>query len=671
MAKYYQQNHLGYDELLIPNILPYSPGSEERLAAEALKYRNETGFNFVLYCLTCDVEGVPAEKKIDDLCKSFRRFRLMLEGKGMRVGILLQSIVGHWQRHETESEPWTRMRGIDGHEGGRRCILDHSFAAYVKETAAKLAYEKPAFILADDDIRVWSYNGEECFCDLHTAEFAKRTGRSSCTSEEMREAVKVATRGSKDEKVFRELQRELINGVCKLIREGIDSVDPSIPSGVCMPVAWDEPRFYGQAARAIAGTDQPTVMRIGNGQYLEREPKTVVYRVMTAYEMAEAHPYIDYLLDEADTYPQTLWSRSSCGMAAKIAMSLMAGFRGALLWYAGSTRNGFPVHENYTKALAANAGRYRELAGIVGEKGRHVSKATGVAIPFFSRFPALGSRFIESDNWGDAVCAAFGVPFRCESNVLHADPEQIFAIAGRNSAERYTDDELNSLFRCRLLIDSKAAEVLTLRGYAALMGVSASSEDKPQFIGEYSSDNSRRYMLSGSSDVAVLKDADPAAETLTYLGWAPYDQSPEIRHVAPATTFYINKLGGHVVVSTWHPQLKYGFSGGSLSEGRRHWFLDVLDRLNDGMIPFAADHDQDFLMQAREMNDGSTVLLAANLNYDPVPELRIRIASKQIPSVEILADDGTWIKTMVRRDGDVLVVPGELKCYGFRVLRIS
>ena len=649
------------DDFLMLNILPYSPGRETELAAEAVTYREKTGFDFVLYCLTCDVEGVPASRKVGELTASFRKFKAALDGKGVRTGILLQACVGHWLRAEKESEPWTRTRGAEGKEGSRRCWLDSRFAAYLKETAAALAREKPAFILGDDDIRPFGHAGEECFCDLHAAAFAKLTGRATCTSEEMRRIVAAAKRGSPDEAAFRRLQREMVNGVCRLIREGIDSVDPSIPTGVCMPVMAEETRFYDQAARAIAGPRHKTVIRIGNGQYLEREPKTVASRVMTSYALAEVHRGVDYLLDEADTYPQTLWSRSSSGMHAKICMSLMCGFRGALPWYVGTTREGFPVSENYTRVFGENAGLYRALA-----KACRGSRTAGIAIPLCTTFPSVWSQFTEGETWGEAVFAELGVPFRAAKTF--DDPAAVYAVTGAKAIGRFADADLRALLARTLLLDAAAAEAIAKRGFGDLIGVTADSSLKPKFVTELKADGKSRLQLGGFASVVALRDADPKAEVLTTLAWAPYAQSPDLRTVAPATTLFENRLGGRVAVTTWHPGVIKGFGGGPFTEGRRRWLLELLARLNGEPLAFAADHDQDFLLQERTCADGSTLLLAANLNYDAVPSVRLRTA-KRPNKLEVLSGKGEWEPVDFSFDGGVVTVPRPLPCYGVLVMR--
>ena len=177
------------------NIVPYSPGKEETLAADIIDYFEKTKNDTVLYCLSLHPEGFPAMEKAVQMAESCRKLKGLLEGTGVRLGVLIQSILGHWPRVDKENEPWTRSVIIDGRES-RFCILDPGFRKYIFDVTAMVAKVKPVFILGDDDIRSFSLGKPECFCERHTAEFNAMTGLNF-TPEEYREAVQKSTPGDK------------------------------------------------------------------------------------------------------------------------------------------------------------------------------------------------------------------------------------------------------------------------------------------------------------------------------------------------------------------------------------------------------------------------------------------------------------------------------------------
>ena len=49
------------------NIFPCNLGQEEQTASNMIAYREQTGHDIALYCLTLHPEGLPASKKSGDL----------------------------------------------------------------------------------------------------------------------------------------------------------------------------------------------------------------------------------------------------------------------------------------------------------------------------------------------------------------------------------------------------------------------------------------------------------------------------------------------------------------------------------------------------------------------------------------------------------------------------
>ena len=165
--------HCGADFTLY-NIMPFSPGREEQSAADCREYMARTGCDLVLYSLTLHPEGKPAMEKVERYVASYRKLKRALSGSDVRLGILVQAILGHWPRVDMEIEDWTRTVNIKG-KVVRFCPDDPGFAKYIDDTFALLAREKPAFILTDDDVRAYSHDAE-CFCPRHVAEFNRRMG---------------------------------------------------------------------------------------------------------------------------------------------------------------------------------------------------------------------------------------------------------------------------------------------------------------------------------------------------------------------------------------------------------------------------------------------------------------------------------------------------------------
>ena len=117
------------DRFTVLNIAPFSPGSEDQLAREMVEYRDRTGGDVVLYSLTLHPEGFPAMKKAERLVDSYRKLRRALEGSGIRLGVLMQSTLGHWPRVDKDEEAWTRSITLEG-KAKRFCPIDPGCRAY-------------------------------------------------------------------------------------------------------------------------------------------------------------------------------------------------------------------------------------------------------------------------------------------------------------------------------------------------------------------------------------------------------------------------------------------------------------------------------------------------------------------------------------------------------------
>jgi len=639
------------------NIAPFSPGREAELAQDMIEYQQRTGNDTVLYSLSFHPEGYPAREKSMCLVESYRKLKAELAGSQVRLGVLLQSVLGHWIRQDKKIEDWTRTINIDG-EAVRFCPLDPDFQAYITEYVTLLAKEKPVFMLGDDDIRTFSPKAE-CFCPLHTAEFNRRAG-TNFTSDQLREAVRDCKVGDEIFTVFERLRRDTVNGVAALIRRAIDSVDPEIPAGSCMP-GW-EVGTNGEVAKAFAGK-HPPLMRLCNSGYLERSPKDLPRLVCSTQAIRAAYDDIPTVLDEADTFPHNLYSRAAISFHAKLCSSIMSGLNGAKVWFVNAHRNNYPISRNYTDILAEHRNFYQVLAQEAAE-----SKPCGAVVPCHRNFPNwhptdTDERFVIPMSWGQVIFGAFGIPFYCS---FERKGDSIVTLAGEAVVNRLTEDELRTILSGRVLIDGHAALAITRRGFDQFTAVRAEAVDF-FFNGEIDAENGQPYRLSSRrSTVPRFTLLDDAAEAMTNFYYAPSVASTQTEITAPATVFYRNRLGGLVCTCAYHMDV---LAWEIYNEARKDWLIKVLDRLNGGKFPFVALNQQNLMALTRRKADGSTILAVFNLNFDPLKQLNIRCASKP-GKTEILGADGVWREAETSYAGDVLTVNIGLQCYEVVILKI-
>ena len=642
------------------NVVPMYIGHEAEQAARCVAMQERTGEDLALYSLTLHPEGNPAMAKVDKYVESYRAFAEALKGTKVRAGILVQAILGHWPRADKEIEPWERTVDQNG-KAVRFCPSDPEFGAYIEATFRKLASAHPAFILTDDDVRAYSH-GAECFCASHVRLFNARYG-TDYTSETLRTAVAAAKPGEAVYDNFLAMQRKMMReDVIGRIRRAIDSVDPTIPAGIC--VAGEEHYLCAPLSRAIAAKGQTPVMRCSTGLY-DEGMSAGNFPWVFGRMLGFAEYYRDSgirLLDEADTCPQNLWSKSARSLFTHLASSCFVGMQGAKSWYVNGIRaTGILVTEAYTDVLAENRGYLPALADAIRD-----STLVGLAQPCFTNHPNWhlirnhDEFLVESAASGWAT-VPFGVPF-CASKDF-GDKRRVFALTTEREVSRLTDADLRLILSGRTFVFRDAAIALTKRGFSDLTGVSAVM--KPLlFTAER--DNVQGINLGytpAMSGSVEFKVAD-GAERLCDFTYAPY-AGAEMEIVSPSTVFYCNRLGGQVIVAAYHPDV---FSLQRYSKGRKAWFLNCFDRLSGEKTATVCGNDQHVLLAEREKADGTRLVLAVNLNPEPIRRLSLRIPKGR--TVEVLSANGDWKRVEGRREGVFMLLPVPVGFYEAVVVRV-
>ena len=80
-------------------------------------------------------------------------------------------------------------------------------------------------------------------------------------------------------------------------------------------------------------------------------------------------------------------------------------------------------------------------------------------------------------------------------------------------------------------------------------------------------------------------------------------------------------------------------------------------------------NDQDVLVLARARKDGGSLVLAVNLNSEPIHAFRLR--APDAAAVFVLAPGGTWRPVPFTRDGEWLSLSTSLAFYQAKVFKIT
>ena len=639
------------------NIIPLDPGNEKRIADMSKEYVKRTGNKIVLYSLALDVE-YPAMQKVHYAAESYRKLKQELAGSDVQLGILLQSILGHVPRGHQKFEPWTRTQNIKGQKV-RYCVLDQRMQDYITEMVTILAKENPVFIMTDDDCRSFSPKAE-CFCKLHTAEFNKRMG-TNYTDKEYRELVKKSKPGDAVFNAFRKLQEEQVVLTLKTVRKAIDAVNPAIPSGCCLS-GWEQPLGH-EIVKAIRGKGHPLIMRIGNALYMEYEPKRdFPYIAGKTMAMRQYYPEVDYLLDESDNYPHSLYSRSARNMHAKITASLFFGLNGAKLWMINMHKSTIPMNRKYTDILGANQKSYAELTKVVQE-----SNQTGIIVPSYTKphdwHPtSYGEIMMTEHNWGEILFSMYGIPWKMSVN---RKENAIYALAGAKAVERLTDAEIKDLLSRKILLDGAAATALCKRGFTEYLGVLA--EPKKYFANsEVCTTTNFSYAWDRRPEQPLLTIKDPAAKVLTQFMYRR-NVADKKRVTAPASVLYKNKLGGMVCITARCIQ-KYQIQ--TNTDPGKEYVLMLLNHLNGKPLPYLVQDYQHAPVFSRKLKSGEDVLAIYSLSFDRIDPIHIRCAKKPV-SVEWLTPDGKWQKANCEYANNILTVKYGLEFFECLFLKIK
>lgn len=639
------------------NIVPYSPGFELEQAARMREYCARTGNDLVLYSLTLHPEGKPAWKKVDEAIGSFRAFRKALEGSGVRAGVLIQSILGHWVRTDRDIEPWQRSIDIDGRIT-RFCPFDPAFAEYIERVGLALANERPAFVLTDDDLRSF-FPKAECFCPLHVAEYNRRAG-TSFTADGLRAAVRASRPGDTTYEAFVSLQHDTICRAAALLRKGLDSVMPPIPAGVCQSGLKGDVETPRISAPAMAAKGQDPVARLAAMKYLERTSLDLPGFVGRWQLNTELNGAVPVLLDEADTCPHNLWSKSATAFHAKLVCGIFAGFSGAKIWYVNALRLNDPIPPSYTDVLAGHLGYYSACVDAVRSAER-----AGVAIPYpqdVGRWhPAHDPECLpfEDPNWGVSIAGHFGIPFFATTNLTR---DAVYALSGADAVDAFADADLRTLLSRRILVDGPAAARLSARGFADLLGVRVAG--RPPIFNRERTKGGRVLALAPSHGFVPAFEPLEDTEEVSALEFTPFSGSQESERVAPACVRFRNALGGTVLTTAFHPRMD---RMRLLTPSRCAWFAEMLSLLGE-TTPFVAA-DRDVMTLAMRAQDGSVVLNVVNLNFDPMNVVELRNVSEGT-TVEVLERNGGWHELAGTVKGGRLALPVVLPCYGEMVFRI-
>ncbi len=609
------------------SVMPLKGECAEELAKDSADLGETTFVDGIAWCCALHPEGDPVADRAAIYAEAYRKVAPRLKSlSSVKQGILLQATMGHGGRPGSPT-PWQLTVQRDGKSVYRMCPMDPRFLDYIARTCRTLSALKPDFFMVDDDTRMIWGGVPGCFCPLHLAAFAKRTGRG-WTREEVAKML-----ASGDARMSAEWEAVKVDSLKRFFQTIRGNFPPEVPGMLCVVTDPCHLRHAREFAQILAAPGQTPVIRGGGAPYhgYGKDLFHVVdMRAAYARQMEMVGGGVVYM-QEADTCPQTLWATSAARMYDHIVMLALDGFKGAKMWI---TRTG-----NYHEKRSAEAYRriLRENKGLMEWAAKVDFAQRGVVVP------ACGP---VKRSFGDSYLALVGIPYRFGK----ARPGEVTALTASTLA-LLPPDEIRAILAGAVIADGSAALWLVKNGYSADIGAAA----KPWGRGTvqmHEFEDGFRQAGVGRGGFADLSDLAPGARALTRLLNLPR-MGDDVVCIAPGSTLFSNARGGKVLLMAQPlpPQMPVYYEAVLFSERCRDEIANWLALLAGG-IPGGVRYlgVGPTMCEAGTMGEGENVFVLnmLDLDGDDAPEMEFDAAPS---SIERLQGDGAWRAVAFERVG--------------------
>ena len=431
-------------------------------------------------------------------------------------------------------------------------------------------------------------------------------------------------------RIFSRQRGELAVDFAREIRKVIDKYDDSAPCTMCTPGGGHG--FVKDVTLALTGRNGTPSARVNNAIYGMNFQGYLLQLSTSTNRIRNLFGDVKDLLDEADTFPQTLYSESAELFNAHIVNAILNGLSGAKLWmFEFELPRSIGSQFRFEDVFRRNHPLYEELFNMMdGIQWRGIKSP--LTIPPDMLHPFNTSNKIFAQDWNSAVLGPLAIPF----SYGKPTEEELFSLNG-DIAEQLSDDEIVSLLKNPMLIDSQAVKVLVKRGFSELIGVTVGDNPKFFFQSEFDDVAPMPFGLMWDASAAELKCLSPETKVESWCMLQNMETGISEK-VSPCMTFYKNKLGGRVVCLAWSSSMPYYKLW---KNERRRIILKALDFLNGGLFEMPLETMHQAIVRHGLLKDGSELVAIISLAHDQEEEILLRCA-KRPSSVELLSHDGKW-----------------------------
>ncbi len=632
-------------QLLLYSIVPLLTGHADELC-EDIRRQYENGISTCpLFMMTLVPEGAPAINKAKILCEKYQIFRDKLKAMGIPSGVLVQASIGHgWKLSEPFGfRKYTMLS--NGYQPEIVCPYDEGFRAYMYDAMRTIASYTPDCIMLDDDFRLIGRGGKGCGCELHLKRFNELAGTSLCREE----LASIVTAGE-DRRlidIYIETQRESLVDTAKLMRKGIDSIDPSIPCSFCC--VGNNAEFASEIARELAGEGNPIIVRMNNANYTSPGARNVVNSFQkAAAQISKLKGKVDVILAETDTCPQNRYSTSASMLHTHFSGSILEGAVGAKHWITRLHAYEPESGKAYRRMLAMNSGFYRRLAELVPQlkwEGFRIPVLDSAEYHFDS--DSFDASVDGNSAWSNCFLGRLGLPIYYSSEdggILCLDREDYLS-----------DEQIKKALSGRVVLSSDAVCELSRRGFGEYIGVSAR-----EWKGAVASNEIDEATENPMAIEPGLRELVPLSDKVSALSYVCHTVD-EINYerLFPGVTRYENSLGGIVYAFCGTPRTSYsiGDAFSFLNQTRKGRLERILRDCSESAIFYPGDAEVYF--RAAQLESDERFCAFFNIGLDLLDTVEL-ISEREISEIKRIMPSGETVPVGFVREGESYTL--ELSC---------
>jgi hypothetical protein len=572
-----------------------------------------------------------------------------LRSVGLHTSINMFDEIGHSEhgRDERQRFSWQFMVGDDGAESHCcPCPIDPKWKSYVGELFGLFARLEPEIIYIDDDFRYHNHAPVDwgCFCPLHLAEMARRTGKH-LSREELAERILTAEPQPTEERTqWFKLCGDSMVEAARIMAEAVKEASPKTHMGLMCSdpdVHAAEGRRWLDMVDALSVSGLQPALRPGTGTYADFFYPDVARDLSVLRKLQLLLGSKMRFTPELENYPSTRFSKSVRLTRLHIALSMMLASPDITLDIHNIVETRFDIDAAVDAMLRDSFGYFSGVATWAAECG----KERGLQVLWDDRFPmhrkVNGNRMIDlpAPRCWEGVMDLLGF-----ATTFHPDEVKL---ASQSYLEERSDEEIRNVLHGKVLMDGDAATLLIKRGFGQEIGLKSC---EPVAAANYEEMTNRDF--AGR----FLNRDETTVEAYQYHLY-PVEQAivvsemfgPARSFSVPGMTLFENASGGRIGVI---PQS--GSRGDLYSVLFRGWkrqevLKKMLEWINKGPLPLFVE-DAPNVCPFRRDGEKAVLIAIANLSVDPLPHLNFQMARPFAgePRIEYLTPEGKYVPLKVQ-----------------------